>query len=105
MRVGERCWRHAESAQDFPTERSQMKKLVCARQSCFNINKIPANLRPRKVDFVFLIRWSVGSSSVPRFCRGAGSGLNLIIVSYFGEFQVVLRVLRTSMPVQASVCP
>ena len=46
-------------------------------------------LRPRKVDFVFLIRWSVGFGSVPRFRRGTGSGLNLIIMSYFLEFQVV----------------
>ena len=41
------------------------------------------NVRPRKVDYVFLIRWSVGFGSVLRFCRGAGSKLFLAIISYF----------------------
>ena len=46
-------------------------------------------VRPRKVDCVFLIRWSVGFGSVPRFRRVAGSRLFLRIMSYFWEFQVI----------------
>ena len=51
-------------------------------------------LRPRKVDLVLLIRWSVGFGSIFRFCLEAGSGIFLITEVIFNHFDII----------QASVC-